>query len=179
MINREEFENIPSIAERLKIGDVYWSESTQTYKPKGGTYRRSTFINGAWNMYQEMHKQNAALKVLLGMNEAHKQALITVHEAEKAMIIHAKKIKDGECVVASGIVDDGYCTNIKTGETRDSIKYFLKNNKPKDKDSVMNKAVDMARDHGTAFVQLKINTANEIEYKNIDYENVILRKTED
>ena len=47
------------------------------------------------------------------------------------------------------------------------------------RDSVLYKAIDDCRDKGTAFVMLTLNQNCEIEYKNIDCENVILNKTED
>ena len=47
------------------------------------------------------------------------------------------------------------------------------------KDDVLCKAVDDCRDKGAAFVMLTLNKNCEIEYKNIDCENVILTKTED
>lgn len=47
------------------------------------------------------------------------------------------------------------------------------------RDSVLYKAIDDCRDKGASFVMLTLNENCEIEYKNIDCENVILTKTED
>lgn len=115
MINREEFEKLPEIREIMNSHVIYFMNHSGFYEAaEFKDFEYEQYVNGAWYVFQEMHK----------------------------------KVADGE-------------------------------EKPKDKESVMNKAVDMARDYGTAFIQLKINTANEIEYKNIGYGNVILRKTED
>lgn len=55
-------------------------------------------------MKTELEKKDdeiKALKTLLVMSEAHKEALIAMHEAEKKMIIHAKSIgvRFGEFII--------------------------------------------------------------------------------
>ena len=64
-MNREKFEALPEIAERLKVGDVYWNEETKSYKFTGGTYRRATFINGAYYAFCEQEKRIQAIVSLV------------------------------------------------------------------------------------------------------------------
>ena len=69
-MNREKFEALPEVAERLKVGDVYWNEETKSYKFTGGTYRRATFINGAYYAFCEQQKKiDSLLDAVCGTHE--------------------------------------------------------------------------------------------------------------
>lgn len=56
---------------------------------------------------ESLEKQIEALKVLLEMSEAHKSAMIAMHQAEKEMMAYANTIKNGELRKGEHVVELG------------------------------------------------------------------------
>lgn len=55
---REEFEKLPEIAVHLNHGNVFWSESGQTYASEfQALHIVACYVNGAWYAYQEQQKK--------------------------------------------------------------------------------------------------------------------------
>lgn len=71
-LDREEFEKLPEISKRLQHGDVFFNGTC--YKSKNSSYRRATFINGAWYAYQEQQKK---LDCCREENKAHLEKIDT------------------------------------------------------------------------------------------------------
>lgn len=82
---------------------------------------------------EELKKEVEVLKIMVAMQAATLEIMKNFHEAEKAMLIHAKKMQESgytgnDLKKPDGVVHRGHCFNIKTGEV-DSLKDFLKDGK--------------------------------------------------
>lgn len=56
--NREEFEKLPNILERLNQGGIYWDGEKYTPKPFMSSFLTTAiFLNGAWYSFQEQQKK--------------------------------------------------------------------------------------------------------------------------